>query len=873
MVTTVSTNNASTPHTSYHGQPTEQTLPGFEGAEKRLEVDFCPIVLDAAADPAGLRALSRDHLDEICRLAECTIVSSRTNAAFDAYVLSESSMFVFPRKFVIKTCGTTKLLQCAERLLVLAKSVGLQVLRTKFSRCSYKYPEVQPAPHASWDQECALLQHTFGLQLGRGKAHILGESASGGLQWHVWVAQRPRPEAFPPAAAPLAPRLTLEVCMTALAPARAAIFAKDVAAGGSATSKACTLNSGIRALLPRSEIDDFLFDPCGYSMNALEGQGFANSHVTPEAEFSYASLEVCGYKDMDVKELTEQIAAAFRPGEMVVALHAEPAYEASDATTHAMLGGASTELNNGFGLVTEAAGVSLQMLADGSRVAFHRYRSDASLALNAAAITEEARKAAKAGAEKAALEELVLDLPGADPHAGSATPPPSEADLKRASSDFFSSDDDEAPAAKRSRLAAAAAGVGNADAAVQAAVAQFGAEYIGAGRAAMDGHLAKTVARTGEDAFYVVDLGVVLGRYRTWVASMPRVEPFYAVKCFGDPALLATLAAAGCAFDCASPAEMESVLALGVEPERIIYANACKPPKHLRFARARGVRVTTFDNEAELHKVAAAYPEAELVLRLRADDPAARCPLGDKYGAEEYEVEPLLRLAKTLGLTVKGISFHVGSGATDPNSFRRAIGVAKGAFDCASALGLPPLTLLDIGGGFSGGAVDGAAGGVVMERVAESINSALEEYFPARDGVRVISEPGRYFAETSATLCASVFGRRIRPATEVGADADTHAYWITDGLYGSFNCLLYDHAEVAVRTLVPPPAAAPHHKSTLFGPTCDGLDTVLRGVPLPRLEVGDWVVFDRMGAYTKCAGSNFNGFDVAAIKTYYTFSR
>ena len=191
----------------------------------------------------------------------------------------------------------------------------------------------------------------------------------------------------------------------------------------------------------------------------------------------------------------------------------------------------------------------------------------------------------------------------------------------------------------------------------------------------------------------------------------------------------------------------------------------------------------------------------------------------------------------------------------------------------AKQLGLPPLTLLDIGGGFSGGGTDdGAAGGVVMEGVAESINAAIEEFFPASEGVREISEPGRYFAEASATLCASVFGRRIRPQAEVGEEADTHAYWITDGLYGSFNCLLYDHAEVTVRTLEHK-VDTPQPKTTLFGPTCDGLDTILRGVPLPVLECGDWVVFDRMGAYTKSAGSKFNGFDFAAIKTYYTFSR
>ena len=122
--------------------------------------------------------------------------------------------------------------------------------------------------------------------------------------------------------------------------------------------------------------------------------------------------------------------------------------------------------------------------------------------------------------------------------------------------------------------------------------------------------------------------------------------------------MLALLAALGTGFDCASPAEIEAVRALGVGPERIIYAHCCKMPRDLRHAAAVGVQLTTFDTEAELDKIASIHPGVGLVLRIRADDPAARCNLGDKYGAEEDEIEPLLCAAKALNLNVCGISFH-----------------------------------------------------------------------------------------------------------------------------------------------------------------------------------------------------------------------
>ena len=52
---------------------------------------------------------------------------------------------------------------------------------------------------------------------------------------------------------------------------------------------------------------------------------------------------------------------------------------------------------------------------------------------------------------------------------------------------------------------------------------------------------------------------------------------------------------------------------------------------------------------------------------------------------------------------------------------------------------------------------------------------------------------------------------------------------------------------------------APLEPSSLWGPTCDSIDCVLPDVELPELQVGDWLAFRNMGAYTSCAASNFNG--------------
>lgn len=105
-----------------------------------------------------------------------------------------------------------------------------------------------------------------------------------------------------------------------------------------------------------------------------------------------------------------------------------------------------------------------------------------------------------------------------------------------------------------------------------------------------------------------------------------------------------------------------------------------------------------------------------------------------------------------------------------------------------------------------------------------------------------------------------------------------HSAWLlVAGLYGSMNALLYDHATVAPRALKMNPnngersGAAATTTGAVFGPSCDGLDTVLQGYALPVLDVGDWLVFAKHGAYTFTGACPFNGMDPTPA-TFYVFS-
>ena len=264
------------------------------------------------------------------------------------------------------------------------------------------------------------------------------------------------------------------------------------------------------------------------------------------------------------------------------------------------------------------------------------------------------------------------------------------------------------------------------------------------------------VVAGAEEPFYVVDLDAAKERLALWRSLLPGVEPHYAVKCNGDAALILTLAAEGVGFDCASASEIKAALALGVPPSRILYANPVKQPSHVRYAAEAGVPLTVFDGEAELHKIARLAPSTSLLLRVAVDDSQAQCVLSNKYGAPPADAERLLTVAYGLGLAVGGVSFHVGSGSGSADAFSDAVARAAAVFTIAERLG-HPMTVLDIGGGFPG--VD-AEHGISFATMATTLRAALDAHFPPSRGVRIIAEPGRFFAAATHTLAVCVSALR-----------------------------------------------------------------------------------------------------------------
>lgn len=289
----------------------------FEGAEKLLEIWFGSMTESGEGESGDLRAIPRSALESVLKLVKCEIISFQRNDHMDAYVLSESSLFISRDRLIIKTCGNTALLRCLDPVIYLAKEVAGfdEILDVFYSRKNFLRPDLQSDPHRSFAVETDLLDSYF----DEGAAYCMGRVNSD--HWYLYTLA----PAVPAARTRSSPDQTLEILMHNLDPEIMKMFTKAVCQ----TGRQATEMSGIDKLIPGALIDDFLFDPCGYSMNGLfRGGYYMTIHITPETEFSYVSFET-NYPVASYSDLIGRVVRTFLPGSFMVTLLATAGKTAS----------------------------------------------------------------------------------------------------------------------------------------------------------------------------------------------------------------------------------------------------------------------------------------------------------------------------------------------------------------------------------------------------------------------------------------------------------------------------------------------------------------------------------------------------------------
>ncbi|CAF0748690.1 unnamed protein product [Adineta steineri] len=425
---------------------------------------------------------------------------------------------------------------------------------------------------------------------------------------------------------------------------------------------------------------------------------------------------------------------------------------------------------------------------------------------------------------------------------------------------------------------------------------KLGAKHVDYGQstASIVKNCCKELPSDNDESFYIVNLSHYARQYHQWMHFLGRIHPFYAVKSNPSSFIIEVLAELGGGFDCASAEELALVQKICGDKfdyaKRIIFAHPCKSISHIRQFRDAGVEMTVVDNEDELTKLKEHWPDAKVLLRLKTDDRHSMSPFSTKFGANERECITLLRLARKLNINLVGCSFHVGSRCLDPNLYKESLKLARRIFDIAQQDEFKfDFKILDIGGGFSGHNWDKPS----FPEVAKVINQTLDKIFPKSEGITLMSEPGRYFSSGGMTLVTRIIARRIhnldyksnekivelnRKMSYVQSSSENeneksdsekaliesadNIYYINDGIYGTFNAIIFDHKVFIVHYIKinDDNESCEQFKSVIFGPTCDSIDCIAHSIDLPLLNIGDVLWFPDVGSYTSACASNFNGF-------------
>jgi ornithine decarboxylase len=211
------------------------------------------------------------------------------------------------------------------------------------------------------------------------------------------------------------------------------------------------------------------------------------------------------------------------------------------------------------------------------------------------------------------------------------------------------------------------------------------------------------------------------------------------------------------------------------------------------------------------------------------------------------EAVDLIAFAHNNKLNVEGLSFHVGSQCTNLKNYSEALHLAVGVFSEAKTRGFD-LKLLDIGGGFPAHYDDAVP---PFKKFAKMITAELDRLFP--QPIEILAEPGRFLVATAVTAIAQIIGKAVRDGKL--------CYYLNDGIYQTYSGIIFDHAQYHVKSF----KKRPTQICSVFGPTCDALDTISLAEELPDMEMGELVYSKNIGAYSVASSTSFNGFPPAKV--------
>jgi len=354
--------------------------------------------------------------------------------------------------------------------------------------------------------------------------------------------------------------------------------------------------------------------------------------------------------------------------------------------------------------------------------------------------------------------------------------------------------------------------------------------------------------------YILTDLKIIEDKVEQLHSLLDDVKIYYAIKSNSHPKIIEHIDRFVDGYDIASLGEWQQLRDQNISPDRILYSNPVKIEEHVQETYRDGVRYYAIDSVDEIKKLSELTPGANVYIRTQVSDYGSKFPLSKKYGLRPSHVLEYADLARSMGLRVCGLTFHVGSQAENMQVWERAFEICGGLIEKLQKQGIE-INLLDIGGGFP---ADYGQPIPSISLVCRTINAARKQWIPK--GVMVVAEPGRFISANSSLLVTRVIAREHRSGTD----------WLHLDM-GVFQGLM---ETLEMKGWKYPVFTDKNQKGykrefALTGPTCDAYDTIGTDYLLSSdIGRGDKIYFKSVGAYTTVYGSSFNGFNVPEV--YFT---
>lgn len=265
----------------------------FEGSEKKATLTIDPTKISLLTD------FTDDFWQQLVEQCQAKILSRIKNQYCTAYLLSESSLFVWDDHFVILTCGETSLINAIEFFI---QQVNPQdIVQLIFQRKNEYFAHAQPS---SFLDDIKILQQHF-----RGRAARFGALDSHhNYLYHLDTVPAPglSQASYELLAYQISPHASSILCKQGLDSSQVRQFLR------------------LEQLLPGFTLDDFVFEPYGYSLNAIDGTKYLTIHITPQENSSYVSVET----NLNLLTMTPLLLEILQPASFDLIAFNEPEFNA-----------------------------------------------------------------------------------------------------------------------------------------------------------------------------------------------------------------------------------------------------------------------------------------------------------------------------------------------------------------------------------------------------------------------------------------------------------------------------------------------------------------------------------------------------------------